>query len=77
MALVDSDDDGIIDLSAIAMGASLFVYPTSSTGGDERALKSRTTVALASDANWHILFGTNEAGPSFGDHHSSLCLLRC
>lgn len=80
MALVDSDDDGLTDLSAIVIGAGLVVHPTSPTCEDERSLNSRITVASALDANWHLPFGINEADPIFRDRHSvlaSLCLLRC
>jgi len=78
-ASVDSDDDGITDLSAIVIGTSLFANPAGSAHKDERLLNSYITVASTSDANWRLPSGTNDAGLIFLDRHSilaSLCVLR-
>jgi hypothetical protein len=80
MALVDTDDDGITDLSAIAIGASLISHPTSETGRDQRSLDYYTIVALAPDVIRRLSFSTEKADPIFRDRHSvlaSLCMLRC
>ena len=80
IALVDSDDDGITDLSAIAIGASLIAHPTTETGRDQRSLNGHTIVALAPEAIRHLTIGTAKAEPAFRYRHSvlaSLCLLRC
>jgi hypothetical protein len=81
MALVDTDDDGITDLSAIAIAASLIAHPTSETARDQRSLNGRTIVALAPGAIRHFPSRADEADhPIFRDRHSvlvSLCLLRC
>jgi len=79
MALVDSDDDGITDLSAIAIGASI-AYPSSSTCKDQRPYNSHETVILPSDATQSRCLGTAKSEALFPDGHSvrtSLCLLRC
>jgi len=80
LPLVDSDDDGITDLSAIVIGASPIAHSSSSTGKDERRRNSLIAVAPASNAIQHRPFTTDRADPIFHDCHSvlaSLCLLRC
>jgi hypothetical protein len=80
MVLVDTDDDGVNDLTAIAIGTSILVHPTRLTGRDERTLNNDTAVAAASDAIRHLPRGTDQLVPSIRDRHSvlaSLCLLRC
>ena len=80
MALVDTDDDGITDLSAVVIGTSLIVHPTSETGRNQRSLNGHTIVVFAPDAIRNLPFGTANAEPTFRYRHSalaSLCLLRC
>jgi len=80
LTLVDSDDDGITDLSGIVIGASLLTHPTNSTARNERTLYSHTTVATTSDTIGHLPFGAEKANLIFRDPHlvlASLSLLRC
>jgi hypothetical protein len=80
MALVDSDDDGITDLSAIAIGATPIAYRSISARKDQPPQDSHDTVALASDAIQSRTLGNDKSDPVIHDGHSvlaSLCLLRC
>ena len=81
MVLVDTDGDGITDLSAVAVGASLIAHPTSDAGRHQRALNDYTIVALARDVMRRFPFRADEADhPSLHHRHpvqASLCLFRC
>jgi hypothetical protein len=80
MALVDSDNDGITDLSAIAIGATPIAHPSISARKDQAPKNSHNTVALASVAIQSRPLENVKSDPILHDGHSvlaSLCLLRC
>jgi hypothetical protein len=80
MALVDSDNDGITDLSAIAIAATPIAHPSISARKDQAPKNSHNTVALAPDAIQSNPLANDKSDSVFHDGHSVLallCLLRC
>ena len=79
--LVDSDDDGIPDVPAIAVGATPIVDRSSSTGKDERPQNSQNAGTFASGAIEFYHLAIDRSNRVFHDETNSLlaslCLLRC
>lgn len=80
MALVDTDNDGITDLSAIAIGATHIAGPSGSKRKDDRPQNSHTTVALALVATQLHHLEADESDCVSHNGRSilqSFCSLRC
>lgn len=80
IALVDSDDDGITDLLAIAIGAGPLAHPLSSKRSVAPRLNSHSAGAAAPDTIQHRTLGTGRADPVVHYGYpvlALLCLLRC
>jgi hypothetical protein len=80
MAAIDSDDDGISDLPAIAMGANCILVPSRFTRKDlaPREINSRAGLALIATRPQHL--EADKSGYAVHDvrsTHRSSCTLRC
>ncbi len=80
MALVDSDEDGILDLPVITICTTHIADPSSSTRKDSRTQKSHNTVvpAVVATQPQHLEADSSD----FVFHHGrailqAACLLRC
>jgi|SRR5271166_4777094 len=80
MASVDSDDDGIPDLPAIAIGASPIAHPSSSARKNSRLQKTPDSVVLALVVTGPHHLEANKSDFVSHDGRSilqSFCLRRC